>query len=88
MKLLVIDTWPWTTKPVLSPWGIFVAIAKNSEWVKIIDFFYSKNHKIMFHEYILYISYCKYININWLVICTAKSFMWTNLKAIFLNDWI
>ncbi len=22
--------WPWTTKPVLSRWGIFVAIAKNT----------------------------------------------------------
>ncbi len=37
--------WPWTTKPVLSRWGIFVAIANNTLyntlthiWVKIIDF--------------------------------------------------
>ncbi len=22
--------WPWTTKPVLSRWGIFVTIAKNT----------------------------------------------------------
>ncbi len=47
----------------------------------------------MFYEYILYISYCKYIktfptvNISkrnfWLVICIAKNFIWTTLKAIF-----
>ncbi len=24
------NMWPWTTKPVLSRWGIFVAIAKNT----------------------------------------------------------
>ncbi len=24
------DMWPWTTTPVLSRWGIFVAIAKNT----------------------------------------------------------
>ncbi len=40
-----IYIWPWTTKPVLSRWGIFVAIANNTLyntlthiWVKIIDF--------------------------------------------------
>ncbi len=27
---LMLDMWPWTTKPVLSRWGIFVAIAKNT----------------------------------------------------------
>ncbi len=29
--------WPWITKPVLSRWGIFVAIAKNS--VNVQQFF-------------------------------------------------
>ncbi len=33
---LLNDMWPWTTKPVLSRWGIFVVIAKNrlhgSKW--------------------------------------------------------
>ncbi len=33
----------WSTKPVLSRWGIFVAIAKNTLciiWVKIIEFYF------------------------------------------------
>ncbi len=51
--------WPWTTKPVLSRWGIFVAIAKkDTVWVKIIDFSFIPKiiktlSKIMFHEDIL-----------------------------------
>ncbi len=31
--------WPWTTKPVISSKGIFVAIANNA-WVKIIIYFF------------------------------------------------
>ncbi len=27
---IIPNIWPWTTKPVLSRWGIFVAIAKNT----------------------------------------------------------
>ncbi len=30
MKISYEYMWPWTTKPVLSRWGIFVAIAKNT----------------------------------------------------------
>ncbi len=42
----------------------------------------------MFHEYILHISYSKYIKtkyiINfWLVICIDKNFIWKILTAIF-----
>ncbi len=38
----------------------------------------------MFHEDIFFNSYCKYIKLNfWLVICIAKNFIWTTLKAIF-----
>ncbi len=33
---------PWSTKPVISHTGIFVAIA-NIVWVKSIDFFNAKN---------------------------------------------
>ncbi len=33
----------------------------------------------MFHEYILYISYCKHIKINKSI---TKNFIWTTLKAI------
>ncbi len=44
---------PWTTKSVLSCWGIFVAITKNIlHGSKLSIFFYAKNHevKIMIHE--------------------------------------
>ncbi len=38
----------------------------------------------MLHEDIFFNSYCKYIKLNfWLVICIAKNFIWTTLKAIF-----
>ncbi len=38
----------------------------------------------MFHEDILYISYCKYIKTSFLsVICIAKDFICTTLKVIF-----
>ncbi len=39
----------------------------------------------MFYEDILYISYCKYINLFFFldVICFAKNLIWTTLKAIF-----
>ncbi len=57
--------WLWSTKPVLSRWGLFVAIANNTLYgpklyifllcQKILDI------KIMLHEDSLYISYRKYI---------------------------
>ncbi len=58
--------WPWSTKPDLSHTGIFVATAKNTVQVKIIDFILCQKSvgilsKVMFHEDILYISYLKYI---------------------------
>ncbi len=37
--------WPWTTKPVLSRWGIFIAIAKNILYgSKLLIFIYGKNN--------------------------------------------
>ncbi len=51
--------WPWTTKPVLSRWGIFVAISNNTLCVSKLFIFLlcqkSSGHqvKIMFHEDIL-----------------------------------
>ncbi len=38
--------WPWTTKPVLSRWSIFVAIANNTLYGSklYIFLFYAKNH--------------------------------------------
>ncbi len=59
--------WPWTTKPILSRWCIFVEIAKKCiVWVKILDFSFMPKIirtliKIMFHEDIFLISYSKYI---------------------------
>ncbi len=51
--------WPWSTKAVLSRWGIFVAIAKNTLYgSKLLIFLLCQK---MFHEDILYISYSKYI---------------------------
>ncbi len=39
------ELWPWTTKPVISRWGIFVAIAKNALYgSKLLIFFYAKIH--------------------------------------------
>ncbi len=55
-----LDVWPWTTKPVLSHWGIFVAIAKNTLY----------GSKLSIHIFLL-------------VVCIAKNFIWTVLKAIF-----
>ncbi len=42
---IYIYVWPWTTKPVLSRWGIFVAIAKNTLYgSKLSIFSNAKNH--------------------------------------------
>ncbi len=68
--------WPWTTKPVLSSTGIFVAIANNT--------LYGSKVSIFFFMPKLF-SYCKYIKTFWLVICIAKDYIWTTLKEIFLN---
>ncbi len=35
---LTFETLAWSTKPVLSRWSIFVAIANNTLYVKIIHF--------------------------------------------------
>ncbi len=65
---------PWTTKPVLIRWGIFVAIAKKHMAIPWT----------MFHAV-----FCKFPTVNipklnfWLVICVAKDFSWTSLKVIF-----
>ncbi len=68
-----VITWPWTTKPVLG------YICSNGQkyilWVNIIDF----SMKIL----------CTFPTVNisklnfWIVICIAKDFIWTTLKAIF-----
>ncbi len=40
-----IYVWPWTTKPVLSSTGIFVAIANDILYGQKYTFlFYAKNH--------------------------------------------
>ncbi len=65
-------------------------IQKYIVWVKIINFSLCQKSlgyyvKIMFHEEYLVISFRKYFQTYyvWLVICIAKNFIWTTLKAIF-----
>ncbi len=42
---LTFVTLAWSTKPVLSHWGIFVAIANNILYgLKLYILFYAKNH--------------------------------------------
>ncbi len=76
------NMWPWTTKSVLSRWGMFVAIAKNTLYgskLYIFSFMPKCSMKI----------FCKFLTVNisklnfWLVICIAKNFIWTTLKVIF-----
>ncbi len=61
--------WAWSTKPVISHWGIFVAIAKNTLYGSKLEIFLlcqkslGYKVKIMFHEDIFYIAYHKYINL-------------------------
>ncbi len=85
--------WPWTTKPVLSRWGIFVAIAKKYiVWVKIIDFSFmpkiirtlNKDHVPWLRYFVNFQNFVNISKLNFLlVICIAKNFIWTTLKAIF-----
>ncbi len=84
--------WPWSTKPVLSSTGIFVAIANNTLYgSKLFIFFYAKNHKdIKFWSMKIF---CKFLTVDiskihfWLVICIAKNYVWTTLKGIFSIFW-
>ncbi len=59
---------PWSTKAVISSTAIFVAITKNTVWVKICIFLLSQKSldiKIMFHEDMLD---CEYIKTQLLII--------------------
>ncbi len=86
--------WPWTTKPVLSRWGIFVAKAKNTLYgSKLLIFFYAKNHLDIKWRLCSMKIFSKFLTVNiskpnfWLMICIAKNFIWTALKAIFSIFW-
>ncbi len=74
--------WPWTTKPVISSMG-----QKYIVWAKIIDFSFMP--KIIKYRSCSMKIFCKFPTVNisklnfWLVICIAKNFIWTTLKAIF-----
>ncbi len=53
MEDLIKNMWPWTTKPVLSNMGTFVAIAKNILYIfvyKEIDFLRSCTINIFFSK--------------------------------------
>ncbi len=71
--------WSWSTKPVLSRWGIFVAIAKNTLHGSKWSIFLLCSMKIFSTFLTVNISKLHF----WLVICIAKNFIWTALKAIF-----
>ncbi len=74
-SLIILNhMWPQTIKPVISHTGVFVAIANNTLYGSKL-LFYAKII-IILNKAILYISYCKYINIHlffWLVIFIAKN---------------
>ncbi len=83
--------WPCTTKPVLSCWVIYSYSQKYIVWVKCIDFSFmpkiirtlSKDHVLVQWRYFVhFLPYTSKINF-WLVICIAKNFIWTTVKAIF-----
>ncbi len=80
--------WPWSTKPVLSHWGVYVTIANNTLYGSklLIFFFYAKIIRLLIKYQSIF---CKFPTVNiskpnfWLIICIAKNFIWTTLKAIF-----
>ncbi len=74
--------WPWTTKPVISSTGKFVAIANNTFYGSklLIFLLWQKIIRILSRDHVPWRYFCKYF---WLVICIAKNFIWTNLKVIF-----
>ncbi len=64
---------PWSTKAVVSRWGIFFSNSQQyTVWVKIIDFSFMPKiirilSKYTVYIYIYYISYCKYIKTSFLI---------------------
>ncbi len=78
-----------STKPVISRTGIFVAIAKNTlygskvyiSFMPKITWILSKDHG----PWRYFVHFHKFIKTHFfgLVICIAKNFIWTILKAIF-----
>ncbi len=76
--------WPWTTKPVY----IWSNSQKDIVWVKIIDFYFMPKIIRILRSCSMKI-FCTFSTVNisklnfWLVICIAKNFIWTTLKAIF-----
>ncbi len=57
--------WPWTTKPVLSRWGIFVAIAKNTlcESKLLIFLFYTKIIRTLSKDHVPWRYLVNFLNI-------------------------
>ncbi len=77
---------PWSTKAVLSRWGIFIEIAKNTLYgSKLLIFLLCQ--KSLGSCSMKIFSKCDTVNISklnfWLVICIAVNFIWTTLKMIF-----
>ncbi len=89
-----IHIWPWSTKAVISNMYICSNSQKYIVWVKMIDFsFMPKIIRILIKDHVpwrYFVNFLPYIYQNfskikiiWLVICIAKNFIWTTLKAIF-----
>ncbi len=47
-----IYMWPWNTKPVLSRWSIFVAIAKNTLYGSKLWIFMAKNFRTLSEDHV------------------------------------
>ncbi len=77
---------PWTTKPVLSSMGIFVAIANNALYGSKLSIFINAKHQLRSCSLKIFSQFSA-VNISkrtfWLVICIAKNFIWTTLKVMF-----
>ncbi len=91
--VVAINYVTWTTKPVISTRYICSNSQKYIVWVKIIDFYFMpKIIRILRKDHVpwRYLVHFlrKYIKNNfWSVICIAKNFIWTILKAIFSILW-
>ncbi len=73
---------PWSTNPVITLTGIFVAITNNTWYGSKIIRILSKDH-VPWRHFVNFLLY----NISklnfWFVICIAKNLIWTTLKEIF-----
>ncbi len=79
--------WPWTTKPVLIHWGIFVAIARKKMGKKYRFSFMLEIIRILSKDHVPWRYFVHFLNISnltfRLIIRITKDLIWTTLQAIF-----